>query len=348
MPTVLVVDDEPNIRWTMAELLKREGYETLTSSDFDSAISLIESSMPDAAVVDIVLSGRSGIEFLKEVSNRDSYIPVIMITGEPNVSQIPEIVRAGAYDFIPKPVVKDVLLRAVSKAVEKKRLVDQKNKLEQQIKRHAEELEVLVQERTRELAEAHNFLNAVLDSSTEYAIIATDIEGRIVLFNRGAELMLGYSFEQMRTSPAGVLFQDESYRTAARPFHKHYQEASAPGGSRLEVEMVRSDGTAFTASAAITQILSSSDQLIGYLSVIKDLTEEREHEEAMRQMQARLARNEKISALGRMAALVAHEVRNPLAGLRLYSLHLRGKVTGKLAPAEVSLIDKIINGINHL
>lgn len=62
----------------------------------------------------------------------------------------------------------------------------------------------------------------------------------------------------------------------------------------------------------------------------------------------RLAHAEKIATLGRVAAQVAHEVRNPLAGLLLYSLHLKTKVAGAVAPSEVELIDKIIDTINHL
>src|ERR1044071_10264087 len=122
MAKILLVDDEPNIRWTMAELLKREGYETLTAPDFNGAISIIENDRVDAAVVDIILPRKSGIELLKELTNREPSIPVIMITGEPNISQIPEIVRAGAYDFISKPVTKDALQKVVSKAVEKKQI----------------------------------------------------------------------------------------------------------------------------------------------------------------------------------------------------------------------------------
>ena len=61
-----------------------------------------------------------------------------------------------------------------------------------------------------------------------------------------------------------------------------------------------------------------------------------------------LAHSEKVATLGRVAAQVAHEVRNPLAGLLLYSEHLKGKLDGKLANGDAQLIDKIINTINNL
>ena len=64
--------------------------------------------------------------------------------------------------------------------------------------------------------------------------------------------------------------------------------------------------------------------------------------------QEQLAHNEKIAALGRVGAQVAHEVKNPLAGLLLYSMHLKSKVATHLPESEAVLIDKIIDTINHL
>jgi PAS domain S-box-containing protein len=348
MSRILLVDDEPNIRWTMAELLKREGYDTVAASDFDGALQAVEANELDAAVVDIVLPRKSGIELLKHLNSCQPYIPVIMITGEPNISQIPEIVRAGAYDFISKPVTKDALIRAVTRAVEKSQLTADRLRLELENKRHTEQLEELVAKRTHELAEANSFLNTVLESSTEYAIIAIDNEGRVTLFNRGAELIFGHKAADMLGTLARMLVCDNRYNADDTPFLSCGREAEVKGRSRMEIELKRADGSAFGAAVAITSIRKSGSELLGYLCIIRDLTAERRNEESLRQLREQLAHNEKIAALGRMAAQVAHEVRNPLAGLQLYSLHLKGKVDGKIDAVEMSLIDKIISGINHL
>ena len=157
MPNVLLVDDEPSIRLTMGEFLKRAGYSVLIAADYDSAVAHNAEDL-DVAVIDINLPGKSGIQLLQKLRDDKVYVPVIMITGEPNLSVIPEIVRAGAYDFIAKPIIKDVLLNAVARATENKRLTDEKRRLEQEIKRYAEELEMRVDERTAELIETHKRL----------------------------------------------------------------------------------------------------------------------------------------------------------------------------------------------
>jgi PAS domain S-box-containing protein len=299
----------------------------------------------DVAVVDVNLPGRSGIDLLREFSEREPYVPVIMITGEPNVSHLPEIVRSGAYDFIAKPVLKDVITRAVARAAEKKRLGDEKRRLEQEVKLHAEELERRVAQRTAELAEAHSFLNLVLDSSTEYAIVAVDMEARITLFNRGAEMLFGYGAAEALGRRPSELFVDVE-RYGRDVLTSSLREADTAGHFQTELRLRRKDGTELPASVALTPIIGGRQ--LGHLCVIHDLTAEREAEESVRRMQARLAHHERIAALGRVAAQVAHEVKNPLAGLLLYSMHLRKKLAGRVGDDELQLADRIVETINHL
>ncbi|HEX7955607.1 MAG TPA: response regulator, partial [Pyrinomonadaceae bacterium] len=344
---VLVVDDEPSIRLTFAEFLRREGFEPHTAPDAAQASALFDSVGGfDVAVVDINLPGRSGIELLRELRGRDPHLPVIVITGEPNVSQLPEIVRAGAYDFLAKPVVKDAILRAVARAAETRRLGDEKRRLEEEVRRHAEELERRVAERTAELAEAHSFLNLVLDSSTEYAIVTLDLGFNVTLFNRGAELLFGYTAEEARGRRPRDLFLDLE-RYGARALENCLAEADAVGRYQTEMTLHRRDGEEFPASAAITPIGGGGGRL-GHLCIFRDLTAERRAEESLRQMQARLAHQEKIAALGRVAAQVAHEVRNPLTGLQLYAMHMKTKLADRMSEAELELADKIIETIRHL
>ena len=344
---VLIVDDEPSIRLTLAEFLRREGYEPHVAADAAQGSALFESGGGfDVAVVDINLPGRSGIELLRELRERDPSLPVIVITGEPNISQLPEIVRAGAYDFIPKPVLKEVITRAVARAVEKKRLADEKLRLEEEIRRHAEELERRVAERTADLAAARDFLNLVLDSSTEYAIVALDREYNVALFNRGAEILFGYTAEEATGRRPRELFLDlERYGPSA--LQRCLEEADAVGHYQTELTLHRAGGEEFPASAAITPIGGGADGR-GHLCIFRDLTAERRAEESLRHMQARLAHQEKIAALGRVAAQVAHEVRNPLTGLQLYAMHMKTKLADRMSEAEMQIADKIIETIGHL
>ena len=342
---VLIVDDEPSIRLTLAEFLRREGFEPLTAADAAQGSALFGEGV-DVAVVDINLPGRSGIELLRELRERDPRVPVIVITGEPNVSHLPEIVRGGAYDFLPKPVLKDSITRAVARAAERKRLDDEKRRLEEEVRRHAEELEQRVAERTADLAAAHSFLNLVLDSSTEYAIVALDLGHNITLFNRGAELLFGYTPAEATGRRPRELFLDVE-RYGQNVLQKCLEEADAVGHYRTEMILHRRDGEEFPAMVAWTPIVGG-DPILGHLCVMRDLTAERRAEESLRQMQARLARQEKIAELGRVAAQVAHEVRNPLTGLQLYSMHMKTKLADRMSETELQLADQIIQTISHL
>jgi two-component system response regulator HydG len=130
---ILLVDDEESLRLTFEMLLKRAGYESVTGvSSFDEAINIVEQEDFDLIISDIVLQGTSGIDLLRQIKEMGKTCPVVMITGYPNIETAAEAVRLGAFDYVPKPVKKDELLKIVALALEKQELQKEKNRFEAQ------------------------------------------------------------------------------------------------------------------------------------------------------------------------------------------------------------------------
>lgn len=119
-PKILVVDDEESIRFTFEAFLSDEGYAVATAQDFGEAVSRINSAEYDLIFADIILGGRTGIDFMREVRARNITTPVVMVTGDPSIDTASEAVRLGAFDYIPKPVNQDTLLHVTLMALKHK------------------------------------------------------------------------------------------------------------------------------------------------------------------------------------------------------------------------------------
>ncbi len=125
---ILIIDDEENIRFTLKNFLVNYGCEVETAENYRNAINKIQETDFDVIFTDIVLGGKSGLDFLQEVRKRGMLSPVIMITGVPDIETATESLRFGAFDYLPKPVRKDALLRIAKKALQHKALIDEKER----------------------------------------------------------------------------------------------------------------------------------------------------------------------------------------------------------------------------
>ncbi|MBI5817912.1 MAG: response regulator [Verrucomicrobia bacterium] len=141
MTRVLVVDDEPSIRLTLQEFLQEAGYQTAVAEDARVALQLLKAGEFDVVVSDIVLPRISGVELLQTIRKESPRVQVIMMTGQPAVETAAAAVRAGAFDYLCKPVTKDAILRCIANAAKLKAAEDEHARLAEANRRHQEDLE---------------------------------------------------------------------------------------------------------------------------------------------------------------------------------------------------------------
>ncbi len=154
MAKILIVDDEKSIRLTLQAFLKDEGYEVEVAEDVEHAQDLLQRQTFDVVVSDIIMPRVTGVTLLQQIKETAPEVQVVMMTGEPTVETAAEAVRAGACDYLTKPVGKPAILKAVANATTIKGLEDDKRLLEDANQQHRENLEELVEQRTHELQEA--------------------------------------------------------------------------------------------------------------------------------------------------------------------------------------------------
>lgn len=125
---ILIVDDEENLRFTLKRFLLTEGYEVATAEDYDEALSRMDQSDFDLIFADIILKGKTGMDILREVRKRNLQCPVVIFTGVPTIETATEAVRMGAFDYLPKPVRQDMLLRVTRTALQFKAVFEEKER----------------------------------------------------------------------------------------------------------------------------------------------------------------------------------------------------------------------------
>ena len=134
IPRILVVDDEPDIRRLVCEILEDEGYQVATAENAGAARELKKSNAPDLILLDIWMPDTDGITLLKEwVAEEALLCPVIMMSGHGSVEAAVEATRLGAYDFLEKPLSLAKLLLIVERALDASSLQIENAGLKQQL-----------------------------------------------------------------------------------------------------------------------------------------------------------------------------------------------------------------------
>ena len=132
---ILVIDDNPDIRFLICNILEEQNFKVRSAANYDQAVLEINNRLPDLAIIDIKLDkpDKDGIDLLKLINKKNKLIPVIMISGHATVQIAVEAIRLGAYEFIEKPFSKEKIVNYVNRGLESSSLKIEKDIIENKL-----------------------------------------------------------------------------------------------------------------------------------------------------------------------------------------------------------------------
>ncbi len=299
MANVLVVDDEKSIRVTLNEFLGGEGHDVTLAETAGEALRVVVSKPIDVVVTDIVLPRMNGVELLRTIRKQNPTLQVIMMTGEPTVDTATAAVRAGAFDYLFKPISKDGIVRTVANAARVKNLSDQRTHLEALNEQYRENLERLVSERTLALQESERRYRQLVHHSPDGIVVHRD--GEIVFINETMSRMLAGKREQF-VGREVLDFVHPDYREIAAARAQMVLEGGEAVEHAEEV-LVGLDGREVHVDTIALPFSHEGKDAVQV--VIRDVTRERHLSEQLRQSQ-------KMEAIGQLAGGIAHDFNNLL------------------------------------
>src|SRR5438876_883306 len=194
---VLIVDDDPALLQALPEALQMcmTGLTVDTAQSGAVALDRITARDYDAIVTDVKMPGMDGLELLAEIRTHWPDTPTLMITGHGEHDLVVHALRAGAYDFIRKPIDRDYFVASLRRAIEMRALSRRVKEQQLALERHLNELEAIVEERTRELRKTNQVIESPL---------------RFLMGPNGQMEKIVEQIKQVADSPLTVLVEGET------------------------------------------------------------------------------------------------------------------------------------------
>lgn len=133
---ILIVEDEETLAASLKRVFTKEGYSVDLAGDAETGLEIIENNSYDLIITDIILPGINGIELLKRIKERDPDQIVIIITAYASLETAVEALRAGAYDYVIKPVIHEEIKQIVRNALRERTLRRENIQLKRELERH--------------------------------------------------------------------------------------------------------------------------------------------------------------------------------------------------------------------
>lgn len=206
-PTVFLIDDDLEVRDSFAHLLTRAGYRTQSYISAEAFLSAYDSATPGCLITDLYLKQMTGVKLQAELIGRGVQVPIIVVSGIAKAADVVEVLKAGAVDFIEKPVRTEELLRCVARALREdariRRLrqiqADTVSRLDQLTTRERQTMELLLTgKNTKQIARQLEISPKTVDNHRTMVMKKMRVDNAVELLNlmhRLETVSLGHALE---------------------------------------------------------------------------------------------------------------------------------------------------------
>ena len=285
----LLIEDNPgdvHLIRTYLSGTDNPGVEITDAATLDAGMRLLDENIYDVILLDLSLPDSLGFDTFAKVQNKNHSTPIVIITGLDDEQLAIEAVRRGAQDYLIKgKALDELLIRALRYAIERKR----------------SELALRDQEER---------FRSVTETAAD-AIVTADSHGKIQYWNQAAESLFGYSCDEILGKPLHLIIPEQHFEALTQIFER------AKTGNRervllrnVEVEAVKADGTEVPVEISLSSWDTKEERF--FSAIMRDMTE-------IRQAQRRAQLQERLAAIGQLAAGIAHDFNNILGTIVMCS-----------------------------
>jgi PAS domain S-box-containing protein len=345
---ILIVDDDVKSLTAMEALLAGPGREIVKAASAAEALRCLLRRDFALILLDVRIPDMDGFETATLIRQRERsrYTPIIFISAIDTLeSDVFRGVASGAVDYLFKPVVPQVLQTKVAVFVD---LFQMNERLKQQAVRQSEER-----------------FRLIVESLQDYAVFMMNPEGRVTLWNRGAERMWGWEQQEVLGEPF-ARFYSAAEQVASQP-DPALAQTIARGRHEEEGWRKRKDGSRFWANVVYATVHDDNGELIGFSAVTRDLTDRKRAEDELQRLNAGMQKHiaeqteelirtiaqrerlheellqaQKMESIGTLAGGIAHDFNNLLNVILGYASLLEQSATANQISAGVDVIKETV------
>lgn len=304
MQTILVIDDEAEIRFAIERILKKLDLQVISCENAALGIDIIKQNPNISLVIsDVLMPGLNGVDLVKFVYETEANLPVILITGNPDLATAEAAVRYKAFDYISKPFERNQIVEQIRKALA--------HKLEKDIEKEKLLKAALMEDVLRSQNLDLNRQNSAILNATSDAIITVNKVGTIISANLSA--LENFRIESpldLIGNNVKILFPPNKVGFYTKETNRLFTVHSTYTALQLnDVTLRKFDGSEFSADVSVCAY--KLDQNIFFTGIIRDVTQKKE-------MVRRLIDSERRAFLSTLAASIGHEINNSLTAIQGY------------------------------